>query len=147
MLGLAIPEPPTCLEIGGRKAAILTLVGDMLKGVIPVAVAILLQQSTMTVGLVALAAFTGHLWPIFFQFKGGKGVATFYGVIYVMNWQLGLFATVTLAVNHCTVSYFKFIGFNHCHCGADLCLQLFPRTGRLFNHYLCPTDRSASSKH
>ncbi|MEE4244984.1 MAG: glycerol-3-phosphate 1-O-acyltransferase PlsY [Kangiellaceae bacterium] len=93
--GSGNPGATNVLRIGGKKAAILTLIGDMLKGVVPVLTAIMLDCEVDVVGLVALAAFVGHLWPAFFQFKGGKGVATFFGVIYVMNWQLGVFATVT----------------------------------------------------
>lgn len=90
--GSGNPGATNVLRIGGKKAAFLTLVGDSLKGVVPVAVALSLEQSTTVVGLTAVAAFMGHLFPIFFRFKGGKGVATFFGVLFMLNWQLGLYA-------------------------------------------------------
>ncbi len=91
--GSGNPGATNVLRIGGKKAALLTLFGDSLKGVVPVAVALSLEQSTTIVGLTAVAAFMGHLFPIFFRFKGGKGVATFFGVLFMLNWQLGLYAT------------------------------------------------------
>jgi len=77
---------------GGKKAAIITLIGDALKGLIPVLVAIQLQATPLTVALVGLAALLGHIFPIYYGFKGGKGVATYYGVILGIHWQVGLIA-------------------------------------------------------
>ncbi|PWK53929.1 glycerol-3-phosphate 1-O-acyltransferase PlsY [Pleionea mediterranea] len=90
--GSGNPGATNVLRLGGKFAAICTLIGDSLKGVVPVALAIELQQSSTIIGLVAIAAFLGHLFPIFFRFKGGKGVATFFGVLVVLNWQLGSYA-------------------------------------------------------
>ncbi|MCW8930196.1 MAG: glycerol-3-phosphate acyltransferase, partial [Gammaproteobacteria bacterium] len=70
------PGATNVLRIGGKKAAIITLLGDMLKGLLPVLVAVALKSDDLTLALVASAAFLGHLYPIFFGFKGGKGVAT-----------------------------------------------------------------------
>ena len=64
----------------GKKLGILTLVGDCLKGLIPVLLALWLMKSEAWVCLVALSAFAGHLFPVFLKFKGGKGVATALGV-------------------------------------------------------------------
>jgi glycerol-3-phosphate acyltransferase PlsY len=64
----------------GKKLGALTLVGDCLKGLIPVLLALWLMKSEAWVCLVALAAFAGHLFPVFLKFKGGKGVATALGV-------------------------------------------------------------------
>jgi len=64
----------------GKKLGILTLVGDCLKGLIPVLLALWLMKSEAWVCLVALSAFVGHLFPVFLKFKGGKGVATALGV-------------------------------------------------------------------
>lgn len=86
------PGATNVLRHGGKKAAIITLIGDMLKGLIPVLLAIQLQANTLTIALVALCALLGHVFPIYYGFKGGKGVATYYGVILGINWQLGLIA-------------------------------------------------------
>ncbi len=68
------------LRTAGKKLGILTLAGDCLKGLIPVLLALWLMRSDAWVGLVALSAFAGHLFPVFLKFKGGKGVATALGV-------------------------------------------------------------------
>ena len=64
------------LRAAGKKAAILTLAGDMLKGLVPVLVARLVTQNEWLVAAVALAALAGHCWPVFLRFRGGKAVAT-----------------------------------------------------------------------
>lgn len=98
---LGLPDPRTqgsqnpgatnVLRIGGKKAAIFTLIGDVLKGFLPVVIAkFVLKADAITIGLVALAAFLGHLYPLFFKFKGGKGVATAIGVLFPLSWLLGL---------------------------------------------------------
>ncbi len=68
------------LRTAGKKLGVLTLVGDCLKGLIPVLLALWLMRSDAWVGLIALSAFAGHLFPVFLKFKGGKGVATALGV-------------------------------------------------------------------
>lgn len=68
------------LRTAGKKLGTLTLVGDCLKGLIPVLLALWLMRSEAWVGLIALSAFAGHLFPVFLKFKGGKGVATALGV-------------------------------------------------------------------
>lgn len=79
------------LRIGGKKVAFLTLLIDVLKGVIPVLIAKLyFNLSAEVVGWVALASFLGHLYPIYFKFQGGKGVATALGVTMAMNVGVGL---------------------------------------------------------
>ncbi len=90
--GSGNPGATNVMRIGGKKLAALTLVGDLLKGLIPVITAWLLQQSPLTVSLVAIAAFLGHLFPIFFGFKGGKGVATALGAILGLNYLVALCA-------------------------------------------------------
>lgn len=75
------PGATNVMRLGGKKAAIITLVGDLLKGLIPVAIVNLLALSPLAFALSALGAFLGHLFPIFFGFKGGKGVATAFGAI------------------------------------------------------------------
>ena len=90
--GSGNPGATNVMRIGGKKLAALTLVGDLLKGLIPVIAAWLLQQSPLTVSLVAVAAFLGHLFPLFFGFKGGKGVATALGAILGLNYLVALCA-------------------------------------------------------
>ena len=91
--GLAIAPTLTgqaILRYGGKKAAILTLVGDMLKGVIPVVAGHLLKVDAQTMAFTLLGAFLGHLFPLYFGFKGGKGVATAAGVLIALNGWVGL---------------------------------------------------------
>lgn len=83
------PGATNVLRIGGKKAAAITLFGDMLKGLIPVLVAHLLQVSPLIFALTAMAAFLGHLYPVFFGFQGGKGVATALGVQFGLHWAIG----------------------------------------------------------
>jgi glycerol-3-phosphate acyltransferase PlsY len=83
------PGATNVLRIGGKLPAFLTLVGDMLKGFLPVLAANLADLSVPILAGVALAAFLGHLYPIFFGFKGGKGVATGLGVQFGLHWMIG----------------------------------------------------------
>lgn len=91
------PGATNVLRHGGKKAAIITLLGDMLKGLIPVLVVsqlqvYQLQTDTIIIALVGLFALLGHIFPVYYGFKGGKGVATYYGVIVGMNLLTGLIA-------------------------------------------------------
>lgn len=88
--GSGNPGATNVLRFGGKKAAAITLTGDMLKGLIPVLIVKYLDMSVLTIALVGLAAFLGHLYPVFFQFKGGKGVATMLGVMFGFSWWIGL---------------------------------------------------------
>lgn len=83
--GSGNPGATNMMRIGGKKAAAITLAGDLLKGLLPVVAAKLLGASLSIQLLVALAAFVGHLFPAFFGFKGGKGVATAAGVLIGLN--------------------------------------------------------------
>jgi glycerol-3-phosphate acyltransferase PlsY len=91
--GSGNPGATNVARLGGKKAAALTLVGDMLKGLIPVLIAHALQAGPTILAGTALAAFLGHLYPVFFGFRGGKGVATALGVIYGLYWPVGLLTT------------------------------------------------------
>ena len=88
--GSGNPGATNVLRFGGKKAAAITLFGDMVKGLIPVLFVKYLDANALTISLVGLAAFLGHLYPIFFQFKGGKGVATMLGVMVGFSWWVGL---------------------------------------------------------
>jgi len=87
------PGATNVARLGGKKAAALTLAGDMLKGLVPVLIAHALQANPTILAATALAAFLGHLYPVFFGFQGGKGVATALGVIYGLYWPVGLLTT------------------------------------------------------
>jgi len=87
------PGATNVLRIGGKKAAIFTLIGDLLKGLIPVVIVkFSFPAEPLLIALTALAAFLGHLFPAFFQFKGGKGVATALGCIIGLNLWVALCA-------------------------------------------------------
>ena len=92
------PGATNVLRSGHKAAAILTLLGDCFKGWIAVFVAIQCQLPTSLVALVALAVFAGHLWPVFFRFEGGKGVATAAGVLLGLHWWIGLGTLLTWLV-------------------------------------------------
>jgi acyl phosphate:glycerol-3-phosphate acyltransferase len=88
--GSGNPGATNVMRIGGKKAAAVTLLGDLLKGLIPVYLAKLSGVSDELLALIGLAAFMGHLYPVFFKFEGGKGVATSIGVLLGFSWLLGL---------------------------------------------------------
>ncbi len=77
--GSGNPGATNVLRIAGKKLAATVLILDVVKGIIPVVIATLLGFSTTWIAATAFAAFLGHLYPVFFQFKGGKGVATALG--------------------------------------------------------------------
>ncbi|WP_153145102.1 glycerol-3-phosphate 1-O-acyltransferase PlsY [Dechloromonas sp. H13] len=88
--GSGNPGATNVLRSGNKKAALLTLVGDALKGWLAVFAAQQAGFSDSVVGLVALAVFFGHLFPVFLKFRGGKGVATAAGVLFALDPLLGL---------------------------------------------------------
>lgn len=87
--GSGNPGATNVLRLAGRRAAALTLAGDVVKGVVPVLAAQAAGLPPGPVALVALAAFLGHLYPVFFGFRGGKGVATAFGALLGMEPLLG----------------------------------------------------------
>ncbi len=89
------PGATNVLRLGGKKAAVITLLGDMAKGLIPLLIAKSLDVSMEVMAVVGLAAFIGHLYPVFFGFKGGKGVATALGVLTGYSWLAGLAVALT----------------------------------------------------
>ncbi len=93
--GSGNPGATNMLRTAGKKAAVITLIGDLIKGVVPVLLAQALGLSFTVQLLVALAAFLGHLYPVFFGFKGGKGVATALGVLLALDWRIGLLCLAT----------------------------------------------------
>ena len=87
--GSGNPGATNVLRSGNKGAAILTLVFDALKGYVPVVLALQSGLNEAVVTLVGLGAFLGHLWPVFFKFEGGKGVATAAGVLLGFSPALG----------------------------------------------------------
>lgn len=92
------PGATNVLRIGSKKAAAITLLGDVLKGIIPVLLAKWYGLSALGLALVACAAFIGHLFPIFFRFEGGKGVATALGCLLALSLPTGFAWIATWSV-------------------------------------------------
>ncbi|MBX3618671.1 MAG: glycerol-3-phosphate 1-O-acyltransferase PlsY [Rhizobacter sp.] len=100
--GSGNPGATNVLRSGNKTAAILTLAFDALKGYLPVLIVDEFGSryglGAGTVAMVGLAAFLGHLWPVFFRFQGGKGVATAAGVLFAFNPWLGLATLLTWVI-------------------------------------------------
>lgn len=123
----------------GKKAAAITLICDILKGVVSIGIAILLgnvienMNRELLLQIAGIAVVTGHTFPIFFGFKGGKGVATSLGVLLISNWQIGLiclvFAVVLMALT-------RMVSLGSCAAAV-----LFPVLTLFINqHYTVLTD-------
>lgn len=85
------------LRVLGKKAALITLTIDIGKGFLAVMIGYWLS-TPLAAMLCALAAFAGHIWPVLFHFKGGKGVAVAFGALLGVNWQLALAALCVVVV-------------------------------------------------
>ncbi len=114
--GSGNPGATNVLRSGSKAAAVLTLAGDALKGWVAVWAAIRLGLAAEVVAVVALAAFLGHVFPVWLRFKGGKGVATAAGVIFAIDWRVGL-AVVVVWLTIVVVSRYSSLG--------ALCAALF----------------------
>lgn len=98
-VGSGNPGATNVLRHGGKKAAAITLLGDAGKGVVPVVAGHLLGIEPPQLTAIGAAAFAGHLFPVFYGFRGGKGVATFVGVNFALDWRIGAcFAAAWLLV-------------------------------------------------
>ena len=106
--GSGNPGATNVLRLGGKTAAALTLAGDMLKGTVPVLLAHLLSDSPTVLAATAVAAFIGHLYPVFFHFKGGKGVATAFGAIAALVYPVALFMGAVWVVAAMATRYASF---------------------------------------
>ncbi|MEY4536988.1 MAG: glycerol-3-phosphate 1-O-acyltransferase PlsY [Pseudomonadota bacterium] len=134
------PGATNVLRSGNKSAAILTLVLDALKGYIPVALVQWFGKdfglSDGTVAMVGIAAFLGHLYPVFFKFvggKGGKGVATALGVVFGVHWALGLLCVASFAI---IVYFFRWVSM------ASLVAAAFAPIAYLFgDRVLWATDK------
>ena len=89
-VGSGNPGATNVLRYSGKKAAIITLAGDILKGALPVLAARAYGVEPMVLAWVMLAAFLGHVFPVFHGFRGGKGVATAFGALSALNGWVGL---------------------------------------------------------
>ena len=93
--GSGNPGASNILRIGGKKLAGIVLLGDLLKGWIPVMLAKLVGLPLASLAWVAVFAFIGHLYPVFFSFRGGKGVATALGGLLALAWPVGLIGVLS----------------------------------------------------
>ncbi len=125
--GSGNPGTTNVLRIGGKMPALLTLFGDALKGFIPVIIARILKVEDLALGLVAISAFLGHLYPIFFRFKGGKGVATFFGTMFALSIPIGAVLVATWTV---VAALFRYSSL-----AALIAAILAPIYAIIFKHY------------
>jgi glycerol-3-phosphate acyltransferase PlsY len=95
--GSGNPGATNVLRSGNKLAALLTLLGDAAKGWLAIVLAGALGGDSIAIGAAGLAAFIGHLYPVFLKFKGGKGVATALGVLLGFHWLLAVIALLTWA--------------------------------------------------
>ena len=93
--GSGNPGTTNVMRLYGKKAAFLTLVGDIFKGIIPVLLAKVIVNSEFIIAICGLAAFLGHIFPVYFKFEGGKGVATLIGILFATHWLLGVSYIIT----------------------------------------------------
>ena len=103
--GSGNPGATNVLRLGGKTAAALTLAGDVLKGAIPVLLAHLLSDLPVVLAGTAVAAVVGHMYPVFFQFKGGKGVATTFGAVAALVYPVALFMGAVWVVTAMATRY------------------------------------------
>jgi len=89
------PGATNVLRVGGKRAAVVTLLGDVVKGWLPVMLVQWAGGDALVAAMTGLAAFLGHLYPLFFGFQGGKGVATAFGVMTGLHWGVGLLLLAT----------------------------------------------------
>ena len=85
------PGATNVLRVGGKIPGALTLLGDMGKGVLPVYLSLTLHPSPTVAALCGVFAFIGHCYPVYFDYRGGKGVATAFGVLAMLHWPSALF--------------------------------------------------------
>ena len=128
----------------GKKAAVITLICDILKGVVSILIAVLAGKiiknldNALLVQLAGIFVIIGHTFPVFFKFKGGKGIATALGVLLMINWQIGLicliFALVLMALT-------KMVSV-----GSIAAAILFPiLVAFIDQNYIVPTSNSSWS--
>ena len=89
-IGSKNPGATNVLRTGKKIAALLTLLGDSLKGALTVGLAQYFELPSLIVGFIAIATLIGHIFPIYYGFKGGRGVATAAGILFIFSWVMGL---------------------------------------------------------
>ena len=132
------------LRAVGKKAAVITLICDILKGVVSILIAVLIGKITksldnnlnaLLVQLAGIFVILGHTFPIFFKFKGGKGIATALGVLLITNWQIGLICLVFALV---LIALTRMVSVGSIAAGI-----LFPVLVAFINqNYIVPTSNS-----
>jgi glycerol-3-phosphate acyltransferase PlsY len=127
------PGATNVLRSGNKPAAVVTLLLDGLKGFIPVFLVRMYGEAyglqEATIAMVAIAAFLGHLYPVFFKFKGGKGVATFIGVVFGIHWLLGVLTGLTWII---VAVFFRYSSL------ASLVAAIFAPTYYLLMDHVAP---------
>ncbi len=125
----------------GKKAAVITLICDILKGVVAILIAVLAGKivknldNALLVQLAGIFVIIGHAFPIFFKFKGGKGIATSLGVLLMTNWQIGLICLVFALV---LIALTRMVSVGSIAAGI-----LFPVLVAFINqNYIVPTSNS-----
>ncbi len=124
--GSGNPGATNVLRLAGKQAASLVLIVDGLKGFIPVILARLVGVSGFALGLIALAALLGHIFPLYYKFKGGKGFATALGTLFGLSLVAGLLAIITWGI----VVYFT----KYSSLGAIVTALLMPLYVLIFSH-------------
>ena len=104
-IGSKNPGATNVLRTGKKLAALLTLLGDALKGSLTVGLAQYFELSALMVGLIAIATLIGHVFPIYYGFKGGRGVATAAGILFMFSWIMGL---IVLAIWLCVFFIWRY---------------------------------------
>ena len=89
-IGSKNPGATNVMRAGNKLAALLTLLGDMLKATLVIAIANYMDVSEINLVIISIAVLLGHIFPVYYQFKGGKGVATALGILLGFNWLLAL---------------------------------------------------------
>ena len=125
----------------GKKAAVITLICDILKGVVSILIAVLVGKiiknldNALLVQLAGIFVIIGHTFPVFFKFKGGKGIATSLGVLLMTNWQIGLICLVFALV---LIALTRMVSVGSIAAGI-----LFPVLVAFINqNYIVPTSNS-----
>lgn len=103
--GSGNPGATNVLRLGGKKAAAMTLLGDVVKGVLPVLLVRAAGGSDAVITATAVAAVLGHVFPVFFRFQGGKGVATLFGAVAALTWSVAVGMAATWLVVAAALRY------------------------------------------
>ncbi len=137
--GSGNPGATNILRTGGKTPAALTLFGDVLKGVIPVVLARAVTDDPRILASVATAAYLGHLYPLFFRFRGGKGVATALGVYTALSPWMGLALVATWLLTAAITRYSSLAALTAAAISPLLAWRFLPETPYLFMSVLLAT--------